>query len=226
LERRGNLQGVYWLMVDGEEKIATINLAPGVKVYGERLIIDKGIEYRLWDPFRSKLSVVIIKGLKTLPLREGSKVLYLGASTGTTASHVSDIIGDKGIIFCVEVSPRVAREFMERCVKYRKNMIPILEDARKHENYHSIFGHVDLVYCDIAQPDQTDIAIANCKHFLKKNGHLLLVVKSRSIDVTKKPSKVFKEEEEKIEKAGFKVEQVIELEPFDKDHALIHAVME
>lgn len=226
MERRGNLQGVYWLMVDGEEKIATINLAPGVKVYGERLIIDKGIEYRLWDPFRSKLSVVIIKGLKTLPLREGSKVLYLGASTGTTASHVSDIIGDKGIIFCVEVSPRVAREFMERCVKYRKNMIPILEDARKHENYHSIFGHVDLVYCDIAQPDQTDIAIANCKHFLKKNGHLLLVVKSRSIDVTKKPSKVFKEEEEKIEKAGFKVEQVIELEPFDKDHALIHAVME
>ncbi|MCP8307759.1 MAG: fibrillarin-like rRNA/tRNA 2'-O-methyltransferase [archaeon] len=226
MERRGNLQGVHWLIVDGEEKIATINLAPGVQVYGERLIVDKGIEYRLWDPFRSKLSAAIIKGLKILPFKEGSKVLYLGASTGTTASHVSDIIGEKGIIFCVEISPRVARELMERCVKYRKNMIPIIEDARKHEKYHSIFGHVDLVYCDIAQPDQTDIAIANCKHFLKKNGHLLLAVKSRSIDVTKKPSKVFKEEEEKLEREGFKVEQVIELEPFDKDHVLIHAIME
>ncbi|MGQ9469783.1 MAG: fibrillarin-like rRNA/tRNA 2'-O-methyltransferase [Nitrososphaerales archaeon] len=225
MERRGN-QGVYLMMVEGEERIATINLAPGVQVYGERLIVDKGIEYRLWDPFRSKLSAAIIKGLKILPFKEGSKILYLGASTGTTASHISDIIGEKGVIFCVEVSPRVARELMERCVKHRKNMIPIIEDARKHENYHSIFGKVDLVYCDIAQPDQTDIAIANCKHFLKKNGHILLAVKSRSIDVTKKPSKVFKEEEEKLERAGFKVEQVIELEPFDKDHALIHAVME
>ncbi|MGB9659440.1 MAG: fibrillarin-like rRNA/tRNA 2'-O-methyltransferase [Nitrososphaerales archaeon] len=226
MEKRSDFQGVYWLRVNGEEKIATINLASGVQVYGERLIVNKGIEYRLWDPFRSKLSAAIINGLKFLPFKEGSKVLYLGASTGTTASHVSDIIGDKGIIFCVEISPRVAREFMERCVKYRKNMIPIIEDARKHENYHSIFGQVDLVYCDIAQPDQTDIAIANCKHFLKKNGHLLLAVKSRSIDVTKKPSKVFKEEEEKLEKAGFKIEQVIELEPFDKDHVLIHATME
>lgn len=214
------------MMVEGEERVATINLAPRVQVYGEKLIVDKGIEYRLWDPFRSKLSAAIIKGLKTLPLREGSKVLYLGTSTGTTASHVSDIIGEKGIIFCVEVSPRVARELMERCVKHRKNMIPIIEDARKHENYHSIFGYVDLVYCDIAQPDQTEIAIANCRHFLKKNGHLLLTVKSRSIDVTKKPSEVFKKEEEKLGKAGFKVEQVIELEPFDKDHAFIHAVME
>ncbi|MEM3068345.1 MAG: fibrillarin-like rRNA/tRNA 2'-O-methyltransferase [Nitrososphaerales archaeon] len=226
MEKRSDFQGVYWLKVDSEERIATINLASGVQVYGERLIVDKDIEYRLWDPFRSKLSAAIINGLKYLPLKEGSKVLYLGASTGTTASHVSDIIGDKGIIFCVEMSPRVARELMERCVKYRRNMIPIIEDARKHENYHSIFGHVDLVYCDIAQPDQTDIAIANCKHFLKKNGHLLLAVKSRSIDVTKKPSKVFEEEEEKLKKAGFKIEQVIELEPFDKDHVLIHAMME
>ncbi len=226
MEKRSDFQGVYWLTVNGEEKIATINLVPGVQVYGERLIVDKGIEYRLWDPFRSKLSAAIINGLKYLPLKEGSKVLYLGASTGTTASHISDIVGDKGIIFCVEISPRVARELMERCVKYRKNMIPIIEDARKHENYYSTFGQVDLVYCDIAQPDQTDIAITNCKHFLKKNGHLLLAVKSRSIDVTKKPSRVFKEEEEKLKKAGFKIEQVIELEPFDKDHVLIHATME
>lgn len=225
MERRSSLQGVYFIKVDGEERIATINLAPGVQVYGERLIVDKGIEYRLWDPFRSKLSAAIIKGLKTLPFGEGSKILYLGASTGTTVSHISDIIGDKGVIFCVEISPRVARELMERCVKYRKNMIPIIEDARRYENYHSIFGKVDLVYCDIAQPDQTEIAIANCKHFLKKNGHLLLAVKSRSIDVTKKPSKVFKEEEEKLERSGFKIEQVIELEPFDRDHVLIHAVM-
>jgi len=218
------LQSVYWLKIDGEDKIATINLAPEVRVYGEKLFFEEGIEYRLWDPFRSKLAAAIMKGLKTLPFKEGSKILYLGASTGTTASHISDIVGEKGLIFCVEISPRVARELMERCVKHRKNVIPIIEDARKYENYYSIFGYVDVVYCDIAQPDQTDIAISNCEHFLKKGGYLLLIVKSRSIDVTKKPSKVFEEEQKKLEKTGFKVEQVIMLEPFDKDHQLINAV--
>ncbi|MCP8318813.1 MAG: fibrillarin-like rRNA/tRNA 2'-O-methyltransferase, partial [Candidatus Methylarchaceae archaeon HK01B] len=123
------LKGVHRLTIDGEERIATVNLAPEVKVYGEKLIVEEGIEYRLWDPFRSKLAAAIIKGLKTLSFKEDSRVLYLGASTGTTASHISDILGVRGTIFCVEISPRVARELMERCVKHRKNMIPIIEDA-------------------------------------------------------------------------------------------------
>jgi len=220
------MQGVYRLIVDGEERLATINLTPGVQAYGEKLIVDGGVEYRLWDPFRSKLSAAIRKGLKTLPIKEGSRILYLGASTGTTASHVSDMVGETGTVFCVEVSPRVARELMERCVKHRKNMIPIIEDARRCDGYHSIFGRVDLVYCDIAQPDQTNIAIANCKHFLKKSGHLFIIIKSRSIDVTKRPSDIYKEEEEKLKRASFEIKQTIELEPFDKDHALIHAIMD
>jgi fibrillarin-like pre-rRNA processing protein len=123
----------------------------------------------------------------------------------------------------VEFAPRVANEFIDRCAKYRKNIVAIVEDARKPEKYVGVFGKVDIVYCDIAQPDQTEIAIKNCNFYLKDNGYLFLIVKSRSIDVAKEPSKVFEEEEEKLKKAGFQHLQTIGLAPFDKDHALIVA---
>lgn len=224
VEGEGRFPGVYKLVVDGEERLATINLAPGVQVYGERLVKGEGVEYRLWDPYRSKLAAAMIKGMKRMPITEKSRVLYLGASTGTTASHVSDITKE-GVVFCVEVSPRVARELMEKCATHRKNVVPIIKDARNPQEYYSIHGDVDVVYCDIAQPDQTEIAVLNSKHFLKGGGHLLLIVKSRSIDVTKKPSKVFREEEEKLKSSGFTIDEVMDLEPFDKDHILIHATL-
>jgi fibrillarin-like pre-rRNA processing protein len=212
-----------YIKVNDEDKLVTPNLAKGIKVYGEKLVEKNGIEYRIWDPYRSKLAAAILKGLEEIPIKEGSKVLYLGASTGTTSSHVSDLIGKEGIIFAVEVSPRVAREFLERVAKYRKNVVPILQDARKPQEYGTIFGKVDLVYCDVAQPDQTDIAILNCKLYLRNNGYLLLVIKARSIDVVKEPKEVYKEEVDRLEKNGFKVVKLINLEPFDKDHAMILA---
>jgi fibrillarin-like pre-rRNA processing protein len=82
---------------------------------------------------------------------------------------------------------------------------------------------VEIVYCDIAQPDQTDIAIENCKVYLQNGGELLLVVKSRSIDVVKDPRVVIKEEAKKLESSGFSIKQIIDLEPFDKDHGMIYA---
>jgi fibrillarin-like pre-rRNA processing protein len=96
-------------------------------------------------------------------MKESSKVLYLGASTGTTVSHVSDIIGNNGIVFPVEPSVRVARELLENVSSKRNNIIPILLDARNYLKYYGYFGIVDVVYSDIAQPDQTRIAIDNCK---------------------------------------------------------------
>ena len=95
--------------------------------------------------------------------------------------------------------------------------------APTNTRYYSIFGKIDTIYCDIAQVDQTEIAITNSKLFLEKGNHLLLVVKSRSIDVIKNPQRVFEEEAEKLRKEGFFIEQIINLIPFDKDHALIDA---
>ncbi len=218
-----NQRNIKKIVHEREDKFVTLNLAPGNKVYDEQLIEIDGKEYRTWDPFRSKLAAALIKNLKHLPIIEGSQVLYLGVSTGTTASHISDIIGEKGTLFAIESAPRVAREFIERVALKRKNVIPIVEDAHNPDMYNSVFSKVDVIYCDIAQPDQTDIAILNCKRYLKKGGKILLIIKARSIDTTQYPEKIFKQEASKLENQGFKVTQIIRLDPFDHDHAIINA---
>jgi fibrillarin-like pre-rRNA processing protein len=205
----------------GRTSLLTRNLAPGKRVYNEDLVMRNGVEYRSWDPFRSKLAAALLKGMPEGVIKEGDRVLYLGASTGTTASHVSDIVGDQGLVIGVEFAPRVAREFVEHVARERKNVIPFVVDARDPSKY--ALAQLDVVYCDIAQPDQTEIAMANCDRLLRKGGRLLLAVKARSIDVLKEPERVYEEERAKLEKAGFRVEQVVDLRPFEKDHALISA---
>ena len=123
-------QSFFWIKSEGEKKLATENLVPGNQVYKEKLIIKQGVEYRLWDPFRSKLAASIMNELEEFPFENKSKVLYLGASTGTTVSHVSDIVGPSGIVFSVEHASRVAGDFLDRVATYRTNVIPILQDAR------------------------------------------------------------------------------------------------
>ena len=214
---------IRWVDVGGERNVATINLVKGSNVYGEKLVRYGGEEYRVWDPFRSKLAAAMKKGLRVMPIKNGTRVLYLGASTGTTVSHISDIVGTAGIIFAVEPAIRVARELIENVASKRANVMPILEDARRPQSYFSVFGMADIVYCDIAQADQTDIAIMNCRAYLKPTGVLLLVVKTRSIDVTMEPKAVVSQESKKLQKNGFIIDQTINLEPFDKDHSMICA---
>ena len=216
--------GVYQITLEDRSfKIATLNLSPGRTVYGERLIKIGDVEYRLWDPFRSKLAGAILKKLKNLPIRPDSKVLYLGAASGTTASHVSDIVGKNGYVYCVEFAPRSIRDLIDNVCRFRGNMAPILADARFPSQYASMVENVDVIYCDIAQPEQAKILANNAKVFLQRNGWTMLAVKARSIDVTKEPSEVYKHEIEVLKENRFEIYEVIHLEPYDKDHAMITA---
>ena len=217
-------QHIFWFQVEGERKLATQNLVPGNQVYNEKLLNVKGVEYRIWNPFRSKLAASIMNGLKDFPFNKKSDVLYLGVSTGTTISHISDIIGQSGTIFGIEHASRVARDFLDRVASHRKNIVPIIQDARKPEEFFSVYKKVDTVYVDIAQPDQTDIAIENCKLYLKSGGYIFLVIKTRSIDVTKDPKRVIKNEIKKLESL-FEIKQTIDLQPYDKDHAMVVATL-
>jgi len=209
---------------DGSQRLATRNLTPERNVYGERLIRHEGVEYRLWDAFRSKLAAAILKNLKTVPIKPEHKVLYLGAASGTTASHVSDIVGERGRVYCVEFAARALRELVNNVCAYRANMLPILEDARFPEKYAVfISGKVDDIYCDIAQPEQAKILADNADVFLKSSGWIMLAVKAQSIDVTKEPEEVYKSEVRVLENRGFHIEDVVHLEPYDKAHAMIVA---
>ncbi len=140
-----------------------------------------GIEYREWDKERSKLCAAISKGCTNIGIRKGDTILYLGAATGTTVSHVSDIAGDEGFVFAVDFSSRVVRDLVYLSEK-RKNIAPILADAKKPLDFAYRVSAADIVYQDIAQPNQDEIFLKNCDLFLKKGGFSLLAVKSRSID--------------------------------------------
>ena len=212
------------ILGDGTERLATKNLTPGRNVYGEKLVRYEGVEYRLWDPFRSKLAAAVLKNLKTVPIKPGHKVLYLGAASGTTASHVSDIVGESGHVYCVEFAPRAIRELVDNVCAFRLNMSAILADARIPEKY-AIFvnGKVDDIYCDIAQPEQAKVLADNADLFLKTDGWVMLAVKAQSIDVTKEPSEIFKREVKVLENRGFQIEDVINLEPYDKAHVMVVA---
>jgi fibrillarin-like pre-rRNA processing protein len=197
--------------------ILTVNLTPGKKAYDEKLVIQNSIEYREWNPFKSKLGAAIMLGCPNIGLRKGSVVLYLGASTGTTPSHVSDIVGKEGFVFALDFAPRVVRELVFLCEE-RDNMAPLLEDANQPDGYkEKIPKHVDVVYQDIAQKNQAEIFLKNCRLFLKSGGFALLAVKARSIDVSKQPKEIFRKVRQEIEKELTIIDER-KLEPFEKDH--------
>jgi len=200
-------------LADG--KLCTKNMIPGKRVYDEFLYNSKHGELRSWDPRRSKPAAAIYKGLHHFPLKKGMKVLYLGVASGTTCSHFSDLVEKEGIIYGIEISDRVLREILT-IAKERGNIVPILADARMPEEFPWI-EDVDLVYADIAIKDQSEVLIRNCKKFLKPGGFAMIAIKSRSIDVTKRPTDVYKEERKKLEQF-LNVTDFVTLEPHERDH--------
>ena len=199
-------------------QLYTINLIAGQKVYGERLVLENGTEYREWDAFKSKLAATILKGSPNIGIRKNDVVSYLGSASGTTVSHVSDIVGNEGFIFAVDISPRVMRDLIFLCYQ-RKNIAPVLADANKINELKERVSAVDVIYQDVAQKNQVEIFLKNVELFLKEGGYALLAVKARSVDVTKNPKQIFREVKERLEKV-LTIIDYRELEPFQKDHCM------
>ncbi|MEM3412269.1 MAG: fibrillarin-like rRNA/tRNA 2'-O-methyltransferase [archaeon] len=201
-------------------KLFTKNLTPGKRFCGEKILRKDKIEFRSWNPYTSKLGAAILKGLKNLTIKEGSKILYLGIAEGTTASYISDIIGEKGIIIGVEISEKPFQKLLNLC-EARKNIIPVLGDANKPEEYADFveeIGGVEIIYQDIAQKNQTEILLKNIEYFLRKGGSAIYMLKAKSIDVVKDPKDIYIEESKKISKL-YEILEVLNLEPYEKDHA-------
>ena len=123
-----------------------------------------------------------------LSLTPGMRVLYLGAANGTTVSHVADYVE---VVYAVEFAPRPMQDLLE-VSRRRRNVIPIMADAARPEQYVPLVESVDLIYQDVAQPDQASIALRNCL-FLKEGGFLILMLKTRSVNVRKEPAEVFED---------------------------------
>jgi fibrillarin-like pre-rRNA processing protein len=216
--KQTQFQGVFEIRKKSGSILLTKNLVPGRTVYFEKLFREGNDEFRDWDPRRSKLSAGIFKDIKEIGIKPGDFVLYLGASTGTTVSHVSDIVGEKGFVFALDFAPRVVRNLVYVC-EVRKNIAPLLADANKPESFAQFVCPVDVVYMDIAQKNQTEIFLKNVDLFLKKGGFALLALKARSVDVTKDPAFIFKQVRIELSQ---KLDIIDEryLGPFEKDHSL------
>lgn len=186
-------------------------------VYEERILKREDKIYREWMPKHSKIAAAIYNGLDNLNITENSTILYLGAASGTTVSHLSDIV-TKGLIFSVEISPYVFYKTVFLSER-RKNIVPIFADANKPEDYFNITLPSDLVFQDISQKNQVEIFLKNSRIFLKKNGLAIISVKSRSIDVTKKPRIIFNEVRNVLEK-NFNNVKEYSLTPYQKEHTL------
>jgi len=254
-----------------EDALVTLNSTPGVAVYGEKRIsvevppvpgsdstTPTKVEYRVWNPFRSKCKILedllglfasavftshssltpsmrpiisslflavaaaVLGGMDNIWIAPGKKVLYLGAAAGTTVSHVSDIVGPTGAVYAVEFSHRPGRDLLG-VAKLRTNIIPIVEDARHPLKYRMLIGMVDVVFADIAQPDQARIVALNSHYFLKNGGHAVVAIKASCIDSTAAPEAVFRREVSKLTKENFRPLEQLTLEPYERDHAVVIA---
>ncbi|KAI3635285.1 hypothetical protein MIR68_000733 [Amoeboaphelidium protococcarum] len=211
-----------------EDLLVTRNLVPGESVYGEKRIAVENadgtkVEYRVWNPFRSKLCAGIVGGIDKIHIAPGTKVLYLGGSSGTTVSHVADIVGPEGMVYAVEFSHRSGRDLINMAKK-RTNVLPIIEDARHPHKYRMLVPMVDVVFADVAQPDQARIVALNASHFLKTGGHVVVSIKANCIDSTVDAATVFAKEVKKMQEEKIKPQEQLTLEPYERDHALVVGV--
>lgn len=194
----------------------TVGGVEGLVTRGEP-IYDEPAEdgWRLWSTDRSKLAGMIERGLDT-GLSAEARVLYLGAASGTTVSHVADI---SRIVYAVEFAPRPMRDLLDVAAT-KGNVIPLLKDARRPETYaHVVEADVDVLIQDVATRGQADVALGN-RRFLADDGRLVLAIKARSEDVTRRAEHVFRDARKALA-AGYEIESSTRLEPEHVDHLAI-----
>jgi len=224
VEPHEQFEGVF-ILRGKEDALCTKNINPGESVYNEKRVsvpVEEGekIEYRVWNPFRSKLAAAVVGGVENIYIKPGSKVLYLGAASGTTVSHVADIVGPEGAVYAVEFSKRSGRDLVNMAKK-RTNVVPIIEDARHPKKYRMLVPMVDVVFEDVAQPDQSRILALNAEMFLKNRGHFVISIKANCVDSTKAPQHVFAAEIQKMRENKFRPIEQMTLEPYERDHAVV-----
>lgn len=197
----------------------TRNLCPGERVYGEELRTEEGVEYRQWDPWRSKLAAYLLNGATRLPFDHPRTVLYLGAAHGTTLSHLSDLLPDSRL-FGIEKSGESFGALLA-LARRRPNLLPILADAQLPERYQADVGPVDFLYQDIAQRNQAAVFADNAAATLSSGGTALLMLKVRSVTQRRSVDAVVSESRGTLSRSGLRVVDQRSLAPYSRDHVAL-----
>jgi len=207
--------GVAGVFREGRD-LYTVNADRGARVYGETLRVVGGVEYRQWDPFRSKLAAFLLRGPASDTFGSVGGVLYLGGGHGTTVSHLSDML-PSAAIFVVEKSPTAFAPLLALS-RRRTNLLPLLADAQLPERYRADVGEVDFLYQDVAQRNQAGIFVENARACLAHGGRGLLMLKVRSVTQRGSAASVVAQARAELARAGLSVRSEVVLAPFSREH--------
>ena len=213
---------IFWVTVRNEKKLATLSNVSTNQDYKENLVEMNGKQYSIWNPYMSKLAAAIINGMEIFPILKKTKILYLDPTSEKTIKHISDIVGINGKIFVVRNIMKNSKNFLEQIVKNRSNIFTIVLDKTNPARLTGMTETVDVIYIDIAEHNQTEIAIQNCKNHLRIGGFLMLIVPTKNIDFANNPSKKNQEERKKLQ-TSFDIIQEINLTDFFKEYSMVIA---
>ena len=213
---------IFWVTVRNEKKLATLSNVSTNQDYKENLVEMNGKQYSIWNPYMSKLAAAIINGMEIFPILKKTKILYLDPTSEKTIKHISDIVGINGKIFVVRNIMKNSKNFLEQIAKNRSNIFTIIPDKTNPARLTGMTETVDVIYIDIAEHNQTEIAIQNCKNHLRIGGFLMLIVPTKNIDFANNPSKKNQEERKKLQ-TSFDIIQEINLTDFFKEYSMIIA---
>lgn len=186
-------------------------------VYGERWASFGPATFRSFEPARSKLAAALARGWDGPLPRPGESWLYLGGASGTTASHVGDLVGPDGAVYVVEKSVRPFARLVAVAERW-PNLLPILDDARDPESYADLVGEVDGIYADISQPDQTGLVLRHAELYLPpRGGTVLLALKTPSLGRERGPGAHLTAAEDRLA-ARFDLDPSVRLDPFHRGH--------
>ena len=213
---------VFWVTVRNEKKLATLSNVSTNQDYKENLVEMNGKQYSIWNPYTSKLAAAIINGMEIFPILKKTKILYVDSATEKTVKHISDIVGINGKIFVVRNIMKNSKNFLEQIAKNRSNIFTIIPDKTNPARLTGMTEMVDVIYIDIAEHNQTEIAIQNCKNHLRIGGFLMLIVPTKNIDFANNNSKKNQEERKKLQ-TSFDIIQEINLTDFFKEYSMVIA---
>ena len=213
---------IFWVTVRNEKKLATLSNVSTNQDYKENLVEMNGKQHSIWNPYMSKLAAAIINGMEIFPILKKTKILYLDPTSEKTIKHISDIVGINGKIFVVRNIMKNSKNFLEQIAKNRSNIFTIIPDKTNPARLTGMTEMVDVIYIDIAEHNQTEIAIQNCKNHLRIGGFLMLIVPTKNIDFANNPSKKNQEERKKLQ-TSFDIIQEINLMDFFKEYSMVIA---
>ncbi|MGB6500766.1 MAG: fibrillarin-like rRNA/tRNA 2'-O-methyltransferase [Thermoplasmata archaeon] len=209
--------------IEDRDELWTETVGELPSVYGEGWQERDGRQFRRFEPARSKLAAGIVAGWEGPLPRPGERWLYLGAASGTTASHVADLVGPTGRVYAVERSLRPFARLLATSERW-PNLLPILGDARDPGGYADLVPPADGLYADIAQPDQAEIVERNAALLLRGDGSALLVALKTASMGRERSAVRHRDAAEASLSAETDLETGVRLDPFHRGHYLIGGI--